>query len=85
MKPTAKPEQPPFLLIGRHQPLRQPGAEDSVLFPEVGNLTGQILTGDGSQQGEERMQNAARCDTVLQELLLPELAKGSGIFAPLGC
>jgi hypothetical protein len=45
-------QQPAFLLRCRHQPLRQPGSQDFVLFPRAGHLSSQVVASNGRQQGK---------------------------------
>lgn len=79
----AEPEQPPFLLVGRHQPLRQPCPQDPVLFFQIRDLAGQILTGNRGQQGEERMQNAAHFSTVVRRWNLLRIRGNQSFLTPL--
>jgi hypothetical protein len=57
-------QQPAFLLRCRHQPLRQPGSLDPILFLQVDHLSCQFLAGDRGEQGKNWMQNWVHRATV---------------------
>ena len=66
-----------------HGLLRETFSVDAVLFFQVGNLTGQILAGDGRQQAEERMQHAAHCGLVIRRLNVQKVSGNPSFLTPL--
>lgn len=49
--------QPPTLLVGERDPLRQLASEQLILCFEVGHLSCQLLAGERSEHGKKRMEN----------------------------
>ena len=54
-----------------------------MITADPAELTRQILAGNGSQQGEERMQNSAHYGTVTRRLILLKISGNQSFLTPL--